>query len=377
MTGLYCQFKPLPFPLPSDTMNISRYVKLWLMVIFTSIYFLAQIAVSHVTHSLTLLVSSYQMLYNILSLLGYVVSIKMSRETTLRNTFGWARIEVLSLLCSILFLAALCFGAVVESFQTMVHMDHQDAMHHPIVVLAIGLFGIMLNLLCFVLLGGYTRAQGCFLHVQGDEVEVNVVLTDDARQKTSENHTIEEFYLSDFLRDVSVCVVVVICSCVVYFFEGDVALLADPLLSLLAVALLLGSNFRFVKQSSLILLQTVPDNMDVDSLKKRFITKFPAIKNMHDVHVWRLTRDKIIATAHIVCDAPDDFRKMTVNIDEFFRKEGISLVTIQPEFIHFLNGAEQTSCILGCRNSKSKCHAQQCCPSEGKETEDEPTQIVL
>lgn len=40
--------------------------------------FIAEIAMSHVTHSLTLLVASYHMLYNILSLVGCIATIKVT-----------------------------------------------------------------------------------------------------------------------------------------------------------------------------------------------------------------------------------------------------------------------------------------------------------
>ncbi len=42
--------------------------------------FLAQIVMSHVSHSLTLLVAAYHMLYNILSLLGCIATIKVRFE---------------------------------------------------------------------------------------------------------------------------------------------------------------------------------------------------------------------------------------------------------------------------------------------------------
>lgn len=39
-------------------------------------FFLAQLVISHLTHSLTLLAAAYHMLYNILSLAGCIATIK-------------------------------------------------------------------------------------------------------------------------------------------------------------------------------------------------------------------------------------------------------------------------------------------------------------
>jgi len=75
-------------------------------------------------------------------------------EKKLKNTFGWARIEVVLMLGGCVFLASLSFSLVVEAIQTLIHIDHQDPMHQPISVFIIGLVGILVHGLCCLLLGG-------------------------------------------------------------------------------------------------------------------------------------------------------------------------------------------------------------------------------
>jgi len=75
-------------------------------------------------------------------------------EKKLKNTFGWARIEVVLMLGGCVFLASLSFSLVVEAIQTLIHIDHQDPMHQPISVFIIGLVGILIHGLCYLLLGG-------------------------------------------------------------------------------------------------------------------------------------------------------------------------------------------------------------------------------
>lgn len=55
-----------------------------------------------------------------------------------------------------------------------------------------------------------------------------------------------------------------------------------------------------VKESCLILLQTIPDHINMDSLKTELLSKFPDIVNIHDFHVWQLTVNKTISTVHII-----------------------------------------------------------------------------
>lgn len=55
-----------------------------------------------------------------------------------------------------------------------------------------------------------------------------------------------------------------------------------------------------VKESGLILLQTIPNHINIDSLKRELLEAFPGIVNVHDLHVWQLARGQIISTAHII-----------------------------------------------------------------------------
>lgn len=132
---------------------------------------------------------------------------KDNDEKQLRNTFGWARIEVLMMLVVCVLFASLCFSVLIEALQTLVHIDHMDAMHYPKVVFTVGVFGLVLNIFCYIIIGGklvmvinkkcylrldnvwfnvlgYTFHQGSFLHVNenGDVVLDSVASIESVRQ---------------------------------------------------------------------------------------------------------------------------------------------------------------------------------------------------
>lgn len=79
------------------------------------------------------------------------------KKSDVSNTFGWARLEILSMALNIIFLAAVCFSLVVEAVQTLVHVEHGDAMHYPIWVLSCAGSGLIINVLCILLIGGRMR----------------------------------------------------------------------------------------------------------------------------------------------------------------------------------------------------------------------------
>ena len=65
-------------------------------------------------------------------------------------------------------------------------------------------------------------------------------------------------------------------------------------------------------ESALILLQTVPTHIDVDVLKKKLLENIDGILAVHDFHVWQLTGDKIIASAHIRCLNLSEYMKVSM-----------------------------------------------------------------
>lgn len=94
----------------------------------------------------------------------------------LQNTFGWARVEVLTMVIVCTFLASFCFSIVVEVIQTFFHVDHNDHLEHQDnfhtytyeICIVLASLGLVLNGISYLLIGGYTFHQGSFLHLSAD-----------------------------------------------------------------------------------------------------------------------------------------------------------------------------------------------------------------
>ena len=67
-------------------------------------------------------------------------------------------------------------------------------------------------------------------------------------------------------------------------------------------------------ESALILLQTVPSTIDVDVLQKKLLERIDGILDVHDFHVWQLTGDRIIASAHVRCLNISEYMKVKFKI---------------------------------------------------------------
>ncbi|CAG2055778.1 unnamed protein product [Timema podura] len=191
-----------------------------------------------------------------------------SPERRLKNTFGWARLDILLLLIGCVFLASLCFSTVVEAVQTLVHIDHHDEMHHPIPVMCIGAVGILLNGLCYLLIGvskygvststdianfscpsGYTFRQNSFLHVtpSGDIGLDHVATSDPGTNKHPAKRRAPHgpHRPWEILRDIISSLLVIVCSIVVYFTDQQVAKFVDPLISIVSAVSLIVLTYPY------------------------------------------------------------------------------------------------------------------------------------
>nr|XP_028580541.1 zinc transporter 1 [Podarcis muralis] len=133
----------------------------------------------------------------------------------------------------------------------------------------------------------------------------------------------------------------------------------DPALCLIMVCILLYTTYPLLKESALILLQTVPKQIDIRSLNTK-LRKLEEVEAVHELHVWQLAGSRIIGTAHIKFKDPETYLKVAKDIKEIFHDEGIHATTIQPEFTI---GEAVTKCELPCR---TQCALKQCCGSTEK-----------
>lgn len=137
----------------------------------------------------------------------------------------------------------------------------------------------------------------------------------------------------------------------------------DPTLCIIMVCILLYTTYPLLKESALILLQTVPKQINMDSLNERLLG-IDGVLAIHELHIWQLAGSRIIATAHIKCHDPTSYMEVAKRIKDFFHNEGIHATTIQPEFVTFNSENRDSQCELACRNT---CAPKQCCGASEKE----------
>ena len=93
------------------------------------------------------------------------------------------------------------------------------------------------------------------------------------------------------------------------------------------------SAYRLVRDSTNILLEATPRQMDLETIAKT-ISGVNGVKGVHDLHVWTITSGLYALSGHITVDT-DSISKSSIIVDgievELKKSFGIEHVTLQVE----------------------------------------------
>ncbi|KAL2720014.1 zinc transporter 1 [Vespula squamosa] len=355
--------------------------RLLTMLGLTALLFLVEIVVGYVTNSMALIADSFHMLSDVAALVVAFLSVKMSPKKWSKNTFGWARAEVLGALVNAVFLVALCFSITVEACKRFIEVEE---IHEAKLLVSVGALGLFVNLIGLCLFRehgsshdhshGISRSHNRLSTLVGtdDNENDNTYRPPTAQVKRTHGHTHDASQMNmrgvflHVLSDAVGSVNVIASALIVWLTKWQYRFYIDPALSLLLVILMLRSVWPLFRESALILLQTVPTHIQVDAIQQRLLENVDGVLAVHEFHVWQLAGDRIIASAHIRCRNLSEYMKIAEQVKEFFHNEGIHSTTIQPEFIDYQSNSEikdtpTEDCVLDCPKTDKPCNHATCC----------------
>ncbi|KAJ6443030.1 zinc homeostasis factor 1 [Purpureocillium lavendulum] len=135
----------------------SKSTRIKVMLIIDTAFFLLELIVGFLAHSLALTADAFHMLNDIISLvIGLWAVVAAQKETTDEYTFGWVRAEILGAFFNAVFLIALCVSIILEALTRFVEPPE---INNPKLILIVGCAGLFSNLLGFVVLGGHGHSH--------------------------------------------------------------------------------------------------------------------------------------------------------------------------------------------------------------------------
>jgi cobalt-zinc-cadmium efflux system protein len=94
---------------------------------------------------------------------------------------------------------------------------------------------------------------------------------------------------------------------------------ADPLASLVVVALMLRASLGLLRESGRVLLEAAPAGMDVGAIGLALAAD-PRVSSVHDLHVWELGTDFPALSAHVLVRQGDDCHAVRRDLERLLRE---------------------------------------------------------
>ena len=246
--------------------------------------------------SLALLSDAGHMLTDGLALgLALFARIIAQRPPSARNSFGYARAEVIGAFANAVFMLVVVALIAIEAVQRLL----TPAPVAGAAVMAIAAAGLAINLLCARLLHGHhdnINTRAAYLHVLADALGSVAALAAGA----------------------------------IVWLTGWLA--ADPLLSFVVSALMLHSTWRLLRQSTNVLMEGVPPHLSYDDIGHALAT-VPHVVSVHDLHVWHMSAERIALSAHVLIDDPREWLGvLAAGRKVLAERFAIEHVTLQPDW---------------------------------------------
>lgn len=259
-------------------------------------FFVLEAVVGYLTSSLALLSDAGHMLTDVLGVGMALAAITAARRpASAKRTFGWYRIEVLAALANAVLLFAVAGYILVEAVGRF--QDPPEVAGLPMMITAAA--GLAANVVAFLLL---REGAGESINLRGAYLEV----------------------LADTIGSVGV----LLGGALAWAFGWY---LVDPIVAVAVGLFVLPRTWKLAGQALRILVQQAPEGVDVHAMH-RDLAALPAVKEVHDLHVWTLTSGMEVASAHLTIPAGADHGDVLVAAQRLLAEQyRIEHATLQVE----------------------------------------------
>jgi len=245
-------------------------------------------------NSLTLLADAGHMFLDASALAFSWYAVRLSRRLTDdRLSYGYHRWEVLAAFVNGLTLMGLVIWILVEAW----HRLQAPQPMVPLPALIVAFSGFVVNVIAYRWLHGSedsAAVESAALHVLGDLLGSVAAMT----------------------------------AALVYWLFGWPY--ADPMLAVVVAAILGRGAWRVLRGATHILLEGVPDGINLESIAETITARVPGVTGVHHLHAWALTAQRPLLTLHASVDEPADLSQVMARIKTVLSEEfGIEHSTVQ------------------------------------------------
>lgn len=271
--------------------------KLRLAFLLIGAFFVVEAVAGVLTNSLALLSDAGHMLTDVLGLGMALAAIQLAGRDNRdqQRTFGLYRLEILAALAN----AVLLFGVAAYVLFEAARRFSEPPEVLGIPMLVVASLGLVVNVVAFALLRSGSKES---INVEGAYLEV----------------------LSDTLGSVGVIVAAVVLQVTGWGW-------VDPLVGVGIGLFILPRTWRLGSKAVRILVQAAPPQVDTSAVRAD-LAGLPGVVDVHDLHLWTLTSDMEVASAHLMIGAEADSHAVLDQARDLLRQRyGVAHATLQIE----------------------------------------------
>ncbi|MGJ7910014.1 cation diffusion facilitator family transporter [Neobacillus sp. LXY-1] len=274
---------------------------LWITLFLTLFFTLVEVIGGLLSGSLALLSDSAHMASDVIALGFSMTAIYLAtRKPNKRYTFGFLRFEILASFINGLALIIIAIGIFIEGFKRIIAPREIELQ----LMLTVATIGLIVNIVLTIVLARSTK----------QEENLNI--------KSALWH-----FIGDLLNSVGVII-----SAILIHFTG--LNLIDPIISMVIGTVILIGGAKIMKESYFILMETVPDQFDLDEIRQAIKT-VEGVEDVHEMHLWTVTTDHFSFTAHVFLKNNAEPLMTVAKINYLLNeKYGLQHATIQIENPH-------------------------------------------
>ena len=274
--------------------NVGR---LWFALALTLVFVVLEAVTAFVAGSLALLSDAAHMLTDgvaiALALGAIVVANRASQEGS--RTFGLFRLEILASLLNAILTFAVAGYVLVEA---VVRLADGGTSVEAGPMLVVAVLGLVVNLVVFLML----------------------------RDGAQESLAVRGAYV-DAMADAAGSVGVIVAAVVIAVSGWDPI---DPIVAAVIGVWILPRAWRLAASALRVLLQVAPAHVDLDAIRAELLA-LPGVVDVHDLHVWTLTSEMDVASAHVMVGRDADAHGVLDQARVLLLEHEIAHATIQVE----------------------------------------------
>ncbi|MCL4542771.1 MAG: cation diffusion facilitator family transporter [Deltaproteobacteria bacterium] len=233
-------------------------------------------------------------------LLAWFAQMQVRKTPTEKNTYGYHRMGILAALFNSSLLLVISLILIYESYFRLVHpeiINSEIMIIFPLISLVVN---IIIGMRIHKDIHSNLNLKSSFFHILGDSL---------------------------------ISISIIAAGIIIYFTKFYYI---DPIISLIVSPIIAIGAFSVINETINILLEGVPKEIDFAMVKDE-ILKTRGVKNVHDLHIWSMSKSFRLLSAHILVEKSvvksSDICCIINNIQGTLEKKfNINHVVIQPEF---------------------------------------------